>query len=235
MEKVQVRFGDWIEQGFNLYKANFGPLVLASLIVVLLSGVTFGILAGPMLAGLVIITLELLDKKEPKPSGGSVFRGFDYFLNSFLFVIGWGLALMIASIIIGFIPCIGQLAAIFLVYAAQAFLMFGMFLIVDKKMDFWPASMESINVVKANFWPFLGFAVVAAIIGSLGAIACGIGVIFTIPIQGCILAVAYRAVFNGAQVSETPPDVPEPEETPPTDETPPEDETPPPDEPIHPE
>ena len=235
MEKVQVKFGDWIEQGFNVYKANFGPLVLASLIVVLLSGVTFGILAGPMLAGLVIVTLELLDKKEPKPTGGTVFRGFDYFLNSFVFVIGWGLALMIASIIIGFIPCIGQLAAIFLVYAAQAFLMFGMFLIVDKKMDFWPASMESINVVKANFWPFLGFAVVAAIIGSLGAIACGIGVIFTIPIQGCILAVAYRAVFNGARVSESPPDIPEPEETPPADETPPKDETPPPDEPIHPE
>ena len=223
MEKVQVKFGDWIEQGFNLYKANFGSLLLASLIVVLLSGVTFGILAGPMLAGLVIISLELLDKKEPRPTGGSVFRGFDYFLNSFLFVIGWGLALMIASIIIGFIPCIGQLAAIFLVYAAQAFLMFGIFLIVDKKMDFWPASVESINVVKANFWPFLGFAVVAAIIGSLGAIACGIGVIFTIPIQGCILAVAYRAVFNGARASESPPDIPESEDTPP------------PDEPIHPE
>ena len=113
--------------------------------------------------------------------------------------------------------------------------MFGMFLIVDKKMDFWPASMESINVVKTNFWPFLGFAVVAAIIGSLGAIACGIGVIFTLPIQGCILAVAYRAVFDGAQVSEGPPDIPEPEETPPTEEAPPKDETTPPDEPIHPE
>jgi uncharacterized membrane protein len=188
-----------------------------------------------MFAGLVIIILELLDKKEPKPSAGTVFRGFDYFLNSFLFVIGWGLALMIASVIIGFIPCLGQLAAIFLVYAAQAFLMFGMFLIVDKKMDFWPASMESINMVKSNFWPFLGFAVVAAIIGSLGAIACGIGVIFTIPIQGCILAVAYRAVFNGARASESPPDIPTPEETPPLDETPPPEETPPPDEPIHPE
>lgn len=235
MEKVQVKFGEWIEKGFNLYKANLGPLVLASLIVVLLSGVTFGILAGPLLAGLVMITLELLDKKEPKPAGGKVFRGFDYFLNSFLFVIGWGLALMIASVIIGLIPCIGQVAAIFLIYAAQAFLIFGMFLIVDKKMDFWPASMESINVVKTNFWPFLGFAVVAAIIGSIGAIACGIGVIFTIPIQGCILAVAYREIFNGARVSESPPEIPTPEETPPPDETPSPDETPPTDEPIHPE
>ena len=69
MEKVQVKFGDWIEQGFNLYKANFGPLVLASLIMVLLSGVTLGILSGPMFAGLVIITLELLDKK-----GAQAFR-----------------------------------------------------------------------------------------------------------------------------------------------------------------
>jgi uncharacterized membrane protein len=216
MEKTEVKFGEWIENGFNLYKANFGPLVLASLIAVVLGSVTVGILAGPLMAGLVLITLEILDKKEPELSGGSVFRGFDYFLNSFLFVMGWGVAILLTSLIVGLIPCIGQLAALFIIYGAQAFLMFGLFLIVDKKMDFWPASMESINTVKSNFWLFLAFAVVAAIIGSVGAIACGIGVIFTIPIQVCILAVAYREVFNGLRVPDIP-DVPPTEDTPSSD------------------
>jgi hypothetical protein len=50
MEKVEVKFGEWIEEGFNLYKANFGPLVLASLLAILLSSVSFGILTGPMMA-----------------------------------------------------------------------------------------------------------------------------------------------------------------------------------------
>ena len=196
MSKVQVKFGDWIEKGFNLYKANFGTLVLASVFVVVIGTITVGILAGPMLAGLALVTLQLLDRKEPRPEAGKVFKGFDYFLQSFLFVIVWGIGILIGSVILGVIPVIGQLASIAFVYAAQAFLMFGMFLIVDRQMEWLPASTESINIVKANFWPFFGLSAVAGIIGSIGAIACGIGVVFTIPIQGCILAVAYREVFG---------------------------------------
>ncbi len=196
MNKVEVKFGDWIEGGFNLYKANFKIFVLASIFVVVIGVVTAGILAGPMLAGLVLLTLQLLDRKEPPPEAGQVFKGFDYFLHSFFFVIVWGIGLVIGSAILGVIPVIGQLASIALAYVAQAFLMFGMFLIVDRQMEWIPASKESIDIVKTNFWPFFGLSAVAGIIGSLGAIACGIGAVFTIPIQGCILAVTYREVFG---------------------------------------
>jgi hypothetical protein len=196
MNKVQVKFGDWIEGGFKLYKDNFGTLVLASIFVVVIGTVTAGLLAGPMLAGLVFVTLQLLDRSDPRPEAGKVFKGFDYFLQSFLFVVVWGIGILIGSVILGIIPVIGQLASIAFVYAAQAFLMFGMFLIVDRQMGWLPASTESINVVKTNFWPFFGLSAIAGIIGSLGAIAFGIGVVFTIPIQGCILAVAYREVFD---------------------------------------
>lgn len=199
MQNVQVKFGDWMEGGFNLYKANFGTLVLASIFVVVISTITAGILAGPMLAGLALVTLQLLDRKEPQPEAGKVFKGFDYFLQSFLFVVVWGIGILIGSAILGGIPVIGQLAAVAFVYAAQAILMFGMFLIVDRQMEWLPASTESINIVKANFWPFFGLATVAGIIGSIGAIAFGIGVVFTIPIQGCILAVAYREVFGSSE------------------------------------
>jgi uncharacterized membrane protein len=197
MEDVEVKFGEWIEQGFNLYKENFGTLVLASLIAVVLSAVSVGVLAGPMFAGMLLITFGMLDKKESKPEVGMLFKGFDYFLNSFLFVIIWGIALFLVSIIVGWVPCIGQLASLFVVFAAHALLMFGLFLIVDRGREFWPASVESFNKVKPNFWPFLGFSVVSNIIGSIGAIACGIGVVFTLPIQACILTVAYRDVFGG--------------------------------------
>ena len=198
MNKVQVKFGEWIEGGFNLYKSNFGTLVLASIFVVVISAITAGLLTGPMLAGLALVTLQLLDRKGPAPEAGKVFKGFDYFLQSFLFVVVWGIGILIGSVILGSIPVIGQLASIAFAYAAQAFLMFGMFLIVDRGMDWLPASTESINIVKANFWPFFGLSAVAGIIGSIGAIACGIGVVFTIPIQGCILALAYREVFGGS-------------------------------------
>ena len=197
--KAEVKFGEWIEKGFNLYKENFSILVLASLIAILLSVVTIGILAGPMLAGLILITLKLLDREKPKPEVGELFKGFDYFLQSFLFIVVWGVAVFIAMSIVGLVPFIGALASLFLSLAAGALLMFGLFLIVDKGMDFWPASLESFNVVKTNFWPFLGLSIVAGIIGSIGAIACGIGVVITLPIQYCILTVAYRDVCGGGE------------------------------------
>jgi uncharacterized membrane protein len=207
MDKTEVKFGEWIEKGFNLYKENFGLLILASLVAVLLSSVSLGVLVGPMFAGMVLITLHLLDKKEPKPQVGDIFKGFNFFLNSFLFFLVWGIGLIVACSILSLVPCIGFLVAIFLVYAVQAALMFALFLIVDKERAFWPASMESFEKVKSNFWMFLALSVVAGLIGSIGSIACGIGVFITIPIQICILAVAYREVFAEIETPavETPP------------------------------
>ena len=112
----------------------------------------------------------------------------------------WGVALIIVSFLLALVPCVGQLAALFIIYAVQAFLMFGLFLIVDENMEFWPASMESVNKVKTNFWPFLALSVVSSIIGSIGAILCGIGVVITAPIQATILTVAYRDIFSGVVV-----------------------------------
>ena len=204
MQKTDVHIGKWIEAGFNLYKNNFTTLVLAALIALVLSTVSIGILTGPMIAGLIIITLQLLRKTAPRPEAGAVFKGFGYFLNSFLFTIIWGIAILIGSLVVGWFPIIGQLLSLFLVYAAQAFLMFGLYLIVDRQMDFWPASQLSIQTVKANFWPFFGLAAIASIIGSIGALAFGIGVVLTIPIQICILTVAYHEIFDDARPSSTP-------------------------------
>ena len=58
--KPIVKFGEWIEAGFSLYKENFVVLVLANLIAAILSAVTLGILAGPMFAGLIIIILAII-------------------------------------------------------------------------------------------------------------------------------------------------------------------------------
>lgn len=203
MEQVDVKFGEWIERGFGLYKENFGVLVLASLIAVVISAITAGILAGPMAAGVLLIVFQLYDQKGNQPEVRTLLRGFDFFLNSFLFFLVWGIAIFLVSLILGLVPCIGQLASLFVVFVAHALLMFGIFLIVDRKMDFWPASVASFNMVKENFWPFLGFSVVSNLIGSFGAVACGIGVVFTLPIQVCILAVAYRDLFQNAAVEST--------------------------------
>lgn len=206
MVHTEVKVSEWLQEGFNLYKTHFGVLILTSLVAVLLSAATLGVLAGPMMAGFFLISLSLYDRREPKPMVGDVFKGFSYFLHSLAFMLGWGLALMVASMILGIIPVIGQLASLALCFVAQAFLMFGLPLIVEQRMGFWEASKASIDMVKSNVGPFLGLGVVASIIGGLGALACGIGVVVTLPIQICVTTVAYRNVFRTAVAPPPPPE-----------------------------
>jgi len=205
---TQVKFGEWIEKGFNLYKENFGLLILTFQVAGLLNAISFGILAGPMAAGTCLIILRLIDKTEPKPNVGDVFNGFSFFLQSFLFLLVWGIIIIIPGFILSIIPCLGPFLFLFANYAMITLLIFSIPLIADKKMDFWPASMQSINLIKTNFWAFLGFVIVSLLISGVGAIACGIGVFFTIPIGYCAIIVAYRDIVSGS--GSTPPAPPEP-------------------------
>ncbi len=215
MQAQPVKFNEWIQGGFNLYKDNFAVLFVATLIAILLSGVTLGILAGPLAVGVALIVLRLIDKQEPKPEIGDVFKGFDQFLPSFLLFLGVGVASLIGSTILGIVPVFGGLLGILFAYGLGTVVMFSIFLIAERKMDVWPAVMTSFDTVKTNFWPFLGLYVVACLLSSIGFILCGIGVILTAPIMACVLGVAYRDVFSTkeAPVAETGPATPEPRES----------------------
>lgn len=223
MSDIGSKFGDYIQNGFELYKDNLSVLILSSLIAYLLTGVTLGILAGPMFAGMVKIVLRLHDKEQPPPVVGDVFQGFQQFLPTFLFALVWGLIIGVGSLILSFLPCIGALLALALSLAGTAFLMFGIYLIVDQNMDFWPASMLSIEKVKADFFPYLGLALVAGVIGYIGAIACGIGVFATMPIYFTIIGYVYRDVFGEASAPPAPPaaEIASPETEPPASDPPP--------------
>ncbi len=196
MEPIEVKLGEWFEQGVRLYKENMAKLIPATLVAIILSVASGGILAGPMLIGLIMIVLGLLRRHHPEPEISDIFKGFRFFVNAVVFVLGWGLVLSLGSMILLLIPGVGLLVVLFFIYSALAFLMFGPFLILDRNMDFWAATLTSFHAVKSNFWPFLSVSAVAGVIGSIGCIAFGIGVIVTFPIQICILTVAYEAVFG---------------------------------------
>ncbi|MBT3295244.1 MAG: hypothetical protein HN919_13620 [Verrucomicrobia bacterium] len=210
METKEVKFGEWMSQSFDLFKENIGPLILISLVALILSTISMGILAGPMMAGLALVTLQLVDK-QGKPDVSKLFEGFGFFLQSFLFVLVWGVIVAIVAVVVNLVTC-GLASPLIAVgsMALGAVLMFAPYLIVEKKMDFWPASMESLQMVKANFWPLVGYYLVASIIGSAGSVACGVGMIVTMPISWCMYAVAYRELTSaGATPVEALP-VPEP-------------------------
>lgn len=219
MDKVDVKFGEWMQKGFDLYKANFGILVVAGLLTLLVGSISAGILMGPLMAGMMMVTLALVDGKDPKPSGTDVFQGFNVFLQAFLLV----LVVFIASAVVSMI--LAPLAWIVSI-AISTCTLFAMPLIADRKMDFWPAIMTSFEKVKTNFFPFLGFAFVVGLLGGIGTLLCVIGVIFTFPIYAAMVCVAYRDVFpeegDGDADSATAPEPPAPVAPAPTPETAPE-------------
>ena len=192
-----VKFGEWIDRGFTLYKENLGVLILAGCLAFLLSFISLGILCGPMMIGLILITLRLLDGGEPVPAPTDIFQGFSRFLDSFIFYVVLAFASIIVNSVLAFIPCVGSIAGIFATYALMALVMFAPFLIADAGKAFVPACEESIAVVKPQFWPLMGLNIVAGLLGSLGFILCGVGVIITFPLSVCILAIAYRELFSG--------------------------------------
>lgn len=215
---TEVKFGDWLRQGYDLYKANWQILLVVNLIAMAIGIVTAGILSGPMSAGVALVTLALLDKKSPAPEVGDVFKGFDYFLPSFLFVLVFGYGLAAVSMVLSFIPCLGSILSIFFSLAVATAVMFGLLLIVDKKMDFWPAAQASYSMVKSNFWPYFGLLVVASLIAQAGMLLCFVGIVITAPLYFTILAVAYRAFDGPAEPAN---ELPSPAETAqPTEETP---------------
>lgn len=193
---VEVQFGKWIEGGFNLYKENLTTLVLAAIILVALSALTMLILMPPLTAGFILLTLRMIDRETPPPGATAIFNGFSCFFNALMFMLIWGIVMMAGFSILGWFPFIGQLASLFFCYSLQALLVFGLFLIAEQNMGFWPASTQSMDIVKANFWPFLGLTIVSSVIGGIGFIVFGVGVVLTLPIHFCIMTVAYREVFT---------------------------------------
>ncbi len=199
-----IDIGKTLTAAYNLYKDNITTLLLATLLGSIIGIFTLGILAGPMLAGLAMITLALIDKAQPKPDIGDIFKGFNFFVPALIYFIVYLVALMVGNFILGLIPLLSLFLPTLYGMALSTFAMFTIFNVVDRKMDVVPAIQASVDIVKANFWIFLGLNIVAAVVGGLGALACGVGAIVTAPMYLTTVAIAYRELYPaGGSASQT--------------------------------
>ena len=56
--------GKALQKSIDLYLKNFGVLFLAGLVVAILSMVTIGILAGPLVGGFILLIQKLIGEKK---------------------------------------------------------------------------------------------------------------------------------------------------------------------------
>ena len=66
---------------------------------------------------------------------------------------------------------------------------------MDRQLDFWPAMQLSRRMVSKHWFIVFAAMLVFGLVATLGIIACGIGMLVTMPIGTIALMYAYETIF----------------------------------------
>ena len=190
---VEIDIGSAIKRGWELVMANVGVLVVATVLTWAINvGLGFipvirwggGVIIGSVLhAGLMLMFIRRI--RGERVELGDLFAGFNFALP--LIIAG---LLMTALTFVGFLLCI--LPGIYLAVSY----VFVLPLIIDKKLDFWPAMEVSRQVVHARWWAMFLFAIVLVLIICAGALLCGVGLIIAAPVAIAAVSYVYEDLFG---------------------------------------
>lgn len=178
-----------LQQSSRIYLKNFGLLLLASAIAGVISFVSLGLLAGPMIGGLLILGLKLL--RGEKGEFNELFNHFDQFLSTLMVtLLLWGAG--VVFYIIGVIPVIGWITK--LVVSPVLFLLYFLTIgfIVEQKSEPLPALKRSIDCFAADWIQLWCYSLAMMVIGGIGSILFGVGVILTTPLGMLGMVMLYR-------------------------------------------
>lgn len=191
---VEIDIGGAISRGWALVMANLPVLVGATVLAwaiglglgfIPVLGWAAGVLLGSVMhAGLLYMFIRRIRGEEVQL--GDLFAGF---YNALLPLIIAGL-LVSALTTVGFLLCI--LPGI---YLAVGYL-FVLPLVIDKKLDFWPAMEVSRQVVHKQWWAMFLLVLVMILIVCAGVLACGVGLIIAMPVVLAALSYVYEDLFG---------------------------------------
>lgn len=203
-EKVKsIQVSEYLKNGFELYKNNIVTLIVGLIIVLTLSIVSIGILAGSMICGYMRICSKLAKpipgEEAPKPT--DVFDGFDVFLPSFLVIILTIVFSLLASYILGFFGTLGTIVHQVISFILGGSLAIGAYPLIAFKKTESPveAILTSIEILKASPQQIAITTIVTSILGYVGALAFGIGIIVTIPFTFCVYALIFNDLFRSEE------------------------------------
>ncbi len=175
--------GSCFSRSWAVLTANFWLVVGATFVVELINA-AIGILYGVLIGGLFLLMLRLVRKE--KTEFGDAFAGFSIcFLPLFL----CGLVAGILTFA-GFLCCV--LPFFYLLLAWK----FSLLLVMDQRLDFWPAMMLSMKVVNKRFGDILLLGLVAFLINIVGGLCCYVGIFVSIPLTLLMTAYAYEDIFG---------------------------------------
>ena len=175
---------------FKLYPGGFVGFCLVNLVIQLaLSRIPSGgvvasaVVSTPLLMGNFIVSAKLLQGQTP--DFRDFFAGFQFFLPLLLLSLVAGLFIGIGTILL-LVPG---------VYLAVAYL-FASNLVVDRRLDFWPAMELSRRTINPRWFGYFAFMLLVALLNLAGALLLGLGLLVTIPLSFCTVTAAYADLFG---------------------------------------
>jgi len=184
------------------------------------------VIGGPLIGGVYYFLLRCL--RGEAADVGEVFAGFKFrfaqlflgqLVTSLLVFASMlpGIALLMPGIIAlanGRVPpgvALIALGAVVMLIPAIYFSigwMFALPLIMDKRLDFWPAMQLSRKVVGKHWWTTLALSIIVGCIGLVGVLLCCVGAFFTAPLAFVTAMNAYERMFSSGSGAGTPATVP---------------------------
>lgn len=172
--------GACLDASVAALKRDFWNIVLVHLVWILLS--CFLVTIPPLLVGLSRFTAKSL---RGLPAGFTdLFSGFDDFGAAFLMMLA-----MLPLLFIGFICCFAPGF-----YLAIAWTMCWA-LLANRRGSFWECLEMSRQAVTAHWGMAFVLLFVANLISQVGILACGIGLLATLPLYTLMLEAAYQRLF----------------------------------------
>ncbi len=203
----------WIVFGLSLVASVIGVIPCLGDLVRL----AFTVVVQPVLIGGLWLVLLQCRRGQPV-TAANVFDGFKLFFAQGILVnlimmliilaailpggigIGIGVAVLKSSASMKALGALliaaGTLVALIPVIYFSVCYAFALPLVADRRMQFWAAMETSRRVINRHWFAFFVFSLAVGLLVLLGALACGVGLIFTIPLGFCISVIAYEAIFG---------------------------------------
>lgn len=162
--------GACLSGAWNIFKKNAVTHVVCTLLVSAVSGVSAGLLAGPMVVGYMRM-IEREDRGEAV-SIGDVFRGFDDLVPALVA----GLISMLA-LAVGFALCF--LPGLLIMALPSV----ALYLVARGERDGVAAFSRAWTTVTKNLGSAFVGALVLSVVGSVGFLLCWVGALVTVPIS----------------------------------------------------
>jgi hypothetical protein len=160
-------------------------LVLFAMGLIPYFGPAAGLVLGGVFAGGVYAFFLKLVRGQPA-AVGDVFTGFNVAIGPLI------LTGLISMLLIGIGTCLCILPGIYLFVSW----LFAIPLVIDKKLDFWPAMETSRQVVGKHWWVVFALVLLGLLVHLAGFIACIVGWFIASPVVYGAIAYAYEDIFN---------------------------------------